>query len=144
MKKLNEAATRLFCQLLQKLNNEEYLKLTVKEFMPLCIEKIGSDIGTDEGNATLYSLSHYYEQNGDLLRDPEVTFIVIDNRSHPKDYTNIIIYPASYRQDNVGMNDESIRIEGNRITSFIKTWQYEHCHFATQWLKNIKQQGYLI
>lgn len=143
MKKLNETATRLFCQLLHKMNKEEHLKLTVKEFMPLCIERIGSDIATTEGNATLYSLSHYYEQNGDLFRDPEVTFIIIDNRSHPKDYANIIIYPASYWQDNAGMDDESIRIEGNRISSFIKTWQYEHCQFATQWLTNIKQQGFL-
>jgi len=48
--------------------------------MSLTIEKPDSNLNPS-GKVTTYGLSHYYEQNGDLLRDPEMVFIVVDNRS---------------------------------------------------------------
>jgi len=143
MKKLNEQATRIFCGLLEKLKDQEYVQLKNVGHMPLSMEKITDLIQTDEGPATLYSLSHHYEQNGDLMYDPEVCFIVIDKRQHPKDYAAIHIYPQSFRQDNIGMQDESIHMSNDKITSFIKLWQEEHCLFANLWLKNIKTHGFL-
>ncbi len=143
MKKLNEQATKIFSRILKKLNGKDHIKLHSEGFMPLTIEKLDTNISALSGKATTYSLTHYYEQNGDLMRDPEMVFIVVDNRADCKDYNALEIYPQMYQQDNLGLFEESITIENNTIKSFIKAWQYSHCNFANQWLINIQQQGFL-
>ncbi len=143
MKKLNEQATKIFCQLLKKLGNNSYIKINNEGYMPLTIECIEEQINTPWGFAKLYSVSHSYVQNGDLMRDPEMVFIVCDNRAHEKDFDNILIYTQMFQQDNLGLYEESVRIENNHIKTFIKTWQHGHCSFANTWLRNIKQQGFL-
>ena len=143
MKKLNEQSTKIFSRLLKKLNGKDHIKLHSEGFMPLTIEKLDTNISTLSGKATTYSLTHYYEQNGDLMRDPEMVFIVVDNRTDGNDYTALEIYPQMYQQDNLGLFEQSIIIENNTIKSFIKTWQHSHCNFANHWLKNINQQGFL-
>jgi len=143
MKKLNEQATRIFCRFLKKLNGKQHIKLFSEGFMPLTIERLEENILTPAGVGTTYSLCHYYQQNGDAMRDPEIVFIVVDNRKDEKDMEAIHIYPQLYLQDNLGLYEESIRIENRQVKSFIKAWQYSHCSFANQWLKNIRQQGFL-
>ena len=112
-------------------------------FMPLNMEKLEENILTPWGVAVTYSLSHTYLQNGDLMRDPEMVFIVVDNRQNEKDHKEIAIYPQMYQQDNLGLYEESVTIENGQIKSFIKTWQNGHCNFANLWLKNIRAQGFL-
>ncbi|TXJ24917.1 MAG: hypothetical protein E6Q24_15330 [Chitinophagaceae bacterium] len=143
MRQINEPATRIFCRLLEKMGNHESLQFTSEGFMPLTMEKVIEPVATDTGSGALYSLCHYYDEYGDLMRDPEMCFIVVDNRQHPKDYERLHIYPQYYRQDNAGLQEESIRIENNRVVSFIKVWQYAHCQFANLWLRNINRQGFL-
>ncbi|TXJ28080.1 MAG: hypothetical protein E6Q24_07065 [Chitinophagaceae bacterium] len=143
MKALNETATRIFSDLLGKLNNQGYVKLTSEVFMPLSMELLQTGITTSYGKANLYSLMHTYVQEGDLMRDPEVCFLVVDNRIDSKDYNNLRVFPISYRQDNLGMDDESVRIEDDEVTNLIPVWQHEHCVFANQWMKNIKEQEFL-
>jgi hypothetical protein len=46
-------------------NNRAYLKVGNSGFMPLSIEKFGS----------LIHITHYYEQNGDLVPDPDMEFL---------------------------------------------------------------------
>ncbi|PVD52187.1 hypothetical protein DC498_10710 [Terrimonas sp.] len=119
------------------------MKLQASEFMPLTMERLDEDIQTPYGKGTLYSLCHYYEQNGDLMRDPEMCFLVVDNRKEETDFDFIGIYAQMYQQDNLGLYEESIRIDSGKLTSYIKVWQSGHCQFANQWLKNISQQGFL-
>ena len=45
-----------------KASDEFHLRLQMKSYMPLVIERIGNMI----------SVAHYYEQNGDLIADPDV------------------------------------------------------------------------
>lgn len=143
MKKINQTATQIFCKLLQKLGTESYLKLKAEDFMPLVLEQVGEGISTPFGTGKLYSLAHYYEQNGDAMRDPEMVFIVVDNRSDAKDFQMISIYPQMFQQDNLGLYEESICIENNKVTTYKPTWQAGHTTFANQWLQNIRQQGFL-
>jgi hypothetical protein len=143
MKKINQQATKIFCQLLKKMNCKEYIKLVSENFMPLSIEQIEGQINTPWGVSKLYSVSHTYEQNGDLMRDPEMVFIVRDKRNGEKDYDNIHVYPQMYQQDNLGLYEESACIQNGQLTTFIKTWQHGHCSFANMWMKNIQQQGFL-
>ena len=143
MKKINEQATRIFCRLLQKLNDQQHLKITLEDFMPLTIERLEGNILTPSGIATVYSLCHYYQQNGDLMRDPEMCFLVVDNRKTFNDYQAVEVYPQMYQQDNAGLFEESISIENSQIKSYIKIWQYAHCTFANIWLRNLRKQGFL-
>ncbi|MFO0776513.1 MAG: hypothetical protein U0223_02775, partial [Nitrospira sp.] len=46
------------------------VRITVRGYMPLSIEEIGS---SGDGHR-LVSLCHYGEQNGDLMRDPDIVF----------------------------------------------------------------------
>lgn len=144
MKKLNLHATRIFSQLLKKLNGKEYKKLVSEGFLDLTIEGLEENLLTPWGIGITYSLCHYYEQNGDLMRDPEMVFIVVDNRANENDFENLHIYPKMYQQDNLAIYEESIAIEYGKITSYIKAWQAAHVQFAQQWLSNIKEQGFLI
>lgn len=143
MKKLNEKSTRIFCRLLEKLKEEDYTRLTAEGYMPLTIEKIGWNIQTQEGKANQYSLCHYYNQNGDMMRDPEMGFLVIDNRTALNEYKLISIYPQFYQQDNEAIYEESISITSGKVSNYIKTWQDAHCAFANLWLQNIQQQGFI-
>src|SRR6188508_3414085 len=99
MKKLNETSIKIFLKLLQKLNGKTDLKIIREGFMPLVLEKLEINIITPFGNGITYSLSHNYVQNGDLMRDPEMVFIVIDNRRNETDYKDITILPQMYQQD---------------------------------------------
>ena len=42
------------------------------------------------GRWPIFSLAHYYEQNGDLVCDPDVTFLVADQ-----------VHPLTFEQDGV-------------------------------------------
>lgn len=112
--------------------------------MQLTIEHIGKYIETPWGLANLYSLSHYYEQNGDLMRDPEMCFFVIDNRNgFPADYQNVKVAPYMFQQDSLELYQESVHMENSKLTVFNRKMQQDHTVFANQWLKNIQQQGFL-
>lgn len=143
MKKLHQNPTRIFCQLLDKLGDHTYCKLSRENFMPLVIEQVGENIQTPFGIGKLISLAHYYTQNGDTMRDPEMVFIVVDNRKETNQYEAIGIYPQLYRQDSFSLNEESICIDACQITTFKPVWQAGHTSFANQWLLNIRSQGFL-
>ena len=54
------------------LGSDTAVRLTVNGYMPLSVEHIGQSA---EGNR-LIAICHYGEQNGDLMRDPEMVFEV--------------------------------------------------------------------
>jgi hypothetical protein len=143
MKMINKNATKIFCRLLKKLGGRVYIKLLSEGYMPLTIECVLENIKTPFGEAALYSLCHYFEQNGDLMRDPEMCFLVVDNRRESNQYDLIGIYPQMYRMDGLGLDRESIRIENGKMVSFRAFMQRDHAIFACSWLKNIRQQGFL-
>ena len=143
MKTINKTATEVFCRLLRKLAERQYIKLVSEGYMPLSMECILENIETPYGDAKLYSLCHYFEQNGDLMRDPEMCFLVVDNRTESNQYELIGIYPQMYRLDSLGIDQESIRIENSKMVSFREAMQRDHAIFACLWMKNIKQQGFL-
>ena len=89
-------------------------------------------IGEVEGLGLLYSIAHYYEQNGDLMRDPDMVFIRLPNSRY---------YPTEYRQDGLGVHQVSIEFEDGSMMIRPKM-QKDHAVFAGSWMQNIKgQQG---
>lgn len=142
MKKLSIEAIRIFCRSLKRMGKQTYIRLTADGFLPLVLEQIG-DVSTPYGQGKLYSLAHYYQEQGDPMRDPEMVFIVVDNRQEPADYDLIGIFPQLFRQDNIGAYEESVCLEDDRVTTFKPVWQRDQAAFASQWLKNIQQQEFL-
>ena len=61
--------------LTQLLGHETAVRLTVNGYMPLSVEHIGQSA---EGNR-LIAICHYGEQQGDLMRDPEMVFTLCPN-----------------------------------------------------------------
>jgi len=87
-------------------------------FMPLTFENIG-------GNR--FALMHYYMQDGDMMRDPDME-LIIDHENHTVNAMTFAQHPAIYQE--VGEGQEGLQLQ-RRLNSFL-----------TQWLKNIGQQGY--
>ena len=138
MKQLNNKSTHVFLKLIKKLGEEGHIKIESKGFMPLTLEFL-HNVQTGTGQGKLYSLSHSYVQNGDLMRDPEMCFIVVTDPVT----NNTLIYPQMYQQDSLGLYEESVHITDGKVTGSIPIWQAAHCSFANMWLKNILAQGFL-
>ena len=111
---------------------EKHIKLIPKSqsLMPLVIEFIG------EGprNMEMISVAHYYEQNGDLMADPELMFEIDGDGK---------ILPVGYQQDNLGIYQVVVRkLENGSIAVNMKL-QRDLNKFAEMWDKNIKEEGFL-
>jgi hypothetical protein len=138
MKRLNNKSTHIFLKLIQKLNTDDHIKIESTSFMPLTLEFL-HNVEMETGVGKLYSLSHTYVQNGDLMRDPEMCFIVVAGQNG----IHTSIYPQMYQLDSMGLYEESVHLDGTKVTGFIPIWQASHCAFANMWLKNILAQGFL-
>ncbi len=126
MKRLNQDAKAVFEQLLSKMKNG-YLKLdSGRRFMPAVVE----DIGEIDGYGKLYSVAHYGELNGDLMRDPDVTFVEKDGE----------YYPVSFRNDYLGVDQEVFTYSNDQVTTINYELQHELADFANGWMRNIKDQ----
>jgi hypothetical protein len=98
-----------------KLNNDS-------TFMSLTIEKLVENT---------FSLCHYGEQNGDLMRFPEMIFW----KNNDGDY-----FPIYYRNDYVGVEQFSGKIINNRPIILNEKQQRDQTQFSNVWMKNIKYQ----
>ncbi|RKR80671.1 hypothetical protein BDD43_0803 [Mucilaginibacter gracilis] len=144
MKTLNENSAKIFCRLIDKMNGKQHLKIVNEPYMPLTIEQIGEGIGTPWGDGVLYSLCHYYEQNGDLMQDPEMCFVVVDKRGNDSTaWEHVEIVPYRFEQANLAIYQQSVIIKDNRLAKFHRVQQADHAEFANIWLSNIEQQRFI-
>jgi hypothetical protein len=105
------------------------IRLEVPVFMRLVIEHIGD--GPRGGEVV--SVAHHGEQNGDLMRDPEIVFEVVAGTWHP----------VSIQQDYVGSYREAVSIEEDGRV-FIRTAEERDIQaFARVWDRNRKHQGFV-
>ena len=103
---------------------------TAPGFMDLVIENLHT---IDCNNLCWYSISHYGEQNGDLMADPDMILGV----SH----TGGVIVPRTFRNDYLGINQE-VFITKNGKQLYSPRLLTDLDEFLWQWLKNIKEQGF--
>lgn len=131
IKPLSPKAYQIFKALadMARADEEHAAKLNRSEFMPLCIEIVYKVSGSEEH----VSLAHYGEENGDLMRDPEMIFF--HDRKEGK------AYAMNYRNDYGGTWEVSIKEgEDGRPSMVNQARQRQHTEFAELWLKNIKSQ----
>lgn len=99
-----------------------YMKLRASGYMDLVIERVGED---------RISLSHYYEQNGDLMADPDME-ILIDTEKE-------ILQAVTFQQDALGIYH--CAYDGGKITDGFLADELDD--FLEDWLRNIKVQGHM-
>lgn len=132
MKPINKQAQKTFDKLTADLAPGESRKVANSEsFMAVsvdCLQRV--PLGD------VFSVSHYYEQNGDLMADPDMTFLkaTLDGR----------VYPLTFRQDGgIPFNQEAATlVDGGTSFRFRPRMQRDIATFAGQWMANIKQQQY--
>jgi hypothetical protein len=136
MKSLNKTASSTFAKLITQMGQADYLKLDRggSAIMALSIEKLVPEVDFAGTNATIYSLSHYFEQNGDLVPDPDMTFAVIDQKKVSK---NLLIIPLTFQ--NTIYYTEAIFLKADSWQIHPKQ-QADLADFANNWLKNIQWQ----
>jgi len=124
MKKVNKESKVILDKLWELAEkNEGYLKLDNNpSYMSLSIEII---------EKTVISLCHYGEQNGDLMRDPEMIFW--------KD-TNNEYFSFYFRNDYVGVEEIIGEIVDDVLNVTDHKRQSHQTKFADIWLVNIKYQ----
>ncbi len=104
----------------------EHFKIENEPYMPLCLDVLGKN---------LIAVAHYYEQNGDLVADPDMVFFTgygVENGW----------VPVSIQQ-NMGSYTRATEIEDGKVTGFYPRAQAELATFANMWARNIKAQGFL-
>ena len=120
--------------LTQLLGNDAAVRITAEGFMPLSVETIGQSA---EGNR-LIAICHYGEQNGDLMRDPEMVFelFTYDELSAAE--------PLSFQNDYLGVLQEVYRYDAAGQKTHVNTrLKAELKSFARMWFQNLRDQGFL-
>ena len=111
-----------------------YLRLENPPFMRLVIEVI---CGPYPNGAYELSVAHYAEQNGDAMRDPEITFLVVPSAESttwtPLTYENS--YLGAYQVVAEVSSEGLIQVKQSRAMNDLRD-------FANQWDYNIKEQGF--
>lgn len=81
----------------------------------------------------IYSVAHYYEQNCDLMADPEMTFLKAEDGRY---------YPFSWKMDGLGVYREGVEWEDGEPRRVNLREQRDEAIFAGQWMQNIKWQQF--
>ena len=110
-----------------------HIKIENQPYMALVIEDI-QELGPH--GFPVISVAHYGEQNGDLMRDPEMLFEI------SKRGEQTILTPHYWRNDYAGIEQYSATIGDGRLAINQKL-QREHAEFAEMWDKNLRDQGFL-
>ncbi len=118
MKSIDKNSIEIFCELMKKMNGQDYIKIEHESFMPLSIERLFSIVLSPIGDAEMYSVMHTYVQMGDLMKDPVMCFLVFDKRTQSEVFEQIKIIPCLYQQDNLGIYEEGIVVQMELQSSF--------------------------
>ena len=138
MKPLSKQATAIFNKLIEgltKLGDHRKWDNAQGCFMAACIEII------DETKAgKIVSVAHYYEQNSDLMRDPDVCFLISNGTFTSEE---VGVFPLSFRQDNLGIDRQTAAVrEDGHIVCYPKQ-QRDLTRFCDQWMTNIADQQFI-
>jgi hypothetical protein len=111
-----------------------YLKIENPPYMALVIEATPEPgpIGTPA-----LSVAHYGEQNGDLMRDPEMCF---ELSKPPLCSLELVAY--YWRNDYMGVEQYSRYIDGTNYV-FVPALYEQHQKFAALWDTNLRDQGFV-
>lgn len=110
-----------------------YRRFQSEGYMPLVFEFLHYN---DYKGRPVFSIAHYTTQNGDAMRDPEMTFSV--------DQASGTIEPMTFQNDFMGMYQEVYRQNETGTWFYSQRLRIDLDEFLWTWLKNIKEQGYRL
>ncbi|CAK7034847.1 MAG: hypothetical protein DELT_00518 [Desulfovibrio sp.] len=123
MQHLNSNATRIFKAILERLGESEYCKIENSTvFMAVNVDRI---------SPSQVSIAHNSEQNGDFMRDPDMTFWLAPDDN---------VYPCTYQNDYLGLYQEAVTFVGDMPHTYKPNMQADLAKFADHWLDNIANQ----
>lgn len=93
-------------------------------YMAVCVERV-----EETQHGPIFSVAHYFEQNGDLVPDPDVTLLRAGDRE---------FYPLSYQDGRTYRRGVEINADG--AVRVDREQQSDLAQFVGGWMKNIKQQ----
>jgi hypothetical protein len=108
---------------------EATVKIANAPYMPLSVE----NIGLGPRGLPALSVCHYGEQNGDLMRDPEMCFEMEIEGGTVSDF-----HPYYYRNDYAGYEQNAV--DGQHVNAVLIRSQRE---FSETWSRNLFDQGFL-
>jgi len=129
MKTLNATATATLNKMVSMMC-DGYVKIDNSKcsYMPVSVEAIENN-----PKYMVISVAHYFEQNGDLMADPEMCFVYVKALGS--------YMPSYFKQDGIlGVEQESVLFENGIIKGIRTKMQADHASFANMWLRNIKNQ----
>ena len=114
---------------------ENYLRLENPPFMRLVVEVIG---GPYENGGYEVSVAHYGEQNGDAMRDPEITFLVVPGEQGttwtPLTFENS--YMGAWQVAATVTPEGRLNVRNSQLQRDLRA-------FSNQWDRNLQQQGFV-
>lgn len=128
MKSLNTNARAVFHSLIKGLEqpgDAKKIDNTDGAFMPVHVDFVWQN-----EHGRIFSVAHNYIQNGDVMADPDMTFLVTDQG----------IYPMTFQQDNLAFYQEAIGVEEEQVIVYDSKTQADLASFANDWMGNIKKQ----
>jgi hypothetical protein len=144
MKSITRASTRIMekvCEGLENLGDHKKIQNSTA-FMPLDVEVVGSVKAGMDGKGVLISLTHFKEESGDLLHDPDMMFIKATMPNLRTGKPQVEYYPITFQNDCVGTFSQGCLIENQEIHQIFITAQKSMTEFANIWLHNIKEQQF--
>lgn len=107
---------------------QSHLRLENEGYMPLVIEKVGKD---------RVSVAHYYEQNGDLIADPDVVCWIAPGGDW---------FPIEMQQPPIGRFSGYSAVvvdwKDGRPNHYYPRMQSGIASFCATWAKNLVDQGF--
>lgn len=110
-----------------------HIKIENEPWMALVIEDIQQ---TGPNGFPSITVAHYGEQNGDLMRDPEMIFEI------SKHGEETLLTPYYWRNDYAGVEQYS-GFQKHGKAYIDPKMKREHIEFARMWDKNLRDQGFI-
>lgn len=128
MRSLNKLSSRIFSSLVKGLGEVgDNKRLAANDsFMAVVVECIGL-----HAKGQVFSVAHYGEQNGDLMRDPDVTFLVGENGK---------VHPLTFRNDYFGAEEVAVELVADGKLRVDDQVLYALVDFCNGWMNSINEQ----
>lgn len=131
LKPLNSKAEKIFFKIIADIptNAAKYIGEVKDAFMRVVVEEIYHPCSYGK----VYSIGHYFQQNGDRMSDPEMTFLV--------NYADGRVYPLSYELSSLGIFQRNCQFDDKgELKGIYKKLTNQHKNFANTWMNNIQDQ----
>jgi hypothetical protein len=107
-------------------------------FMRLCVEYVA----TGPRGMPMVSVAHYFEQNGDLMADPDLVFEVSADEDGPLSWKTGDWGSVSFTQHSTATYQEAVSLQDGKVMvapQLVASLR----SFSRTWDRNLKAQGYV-